>query len=176
MRVAFSEGLLADFHAGDVAQMSITYDGRKVWFDRKGYATVWVDGKSKKVHVLEWEKHNGPKPEGHDIHHRDENKANWSIENLELLTTQDHQRVHAGWIKVNGEWAKKPCTSCGEVLPLGEFYPRKGYTPSARCKRCHCQATKDWQQRNPERRKEIALKSYRKNRSNGLSEIGGQNA
>jgi hypothetical protein len=112
------------------------YDGRTIYFDKKGYAIVWVDGKNRKVHVLEWEKHNGPKPAGYIVHHKDHNKANWTIDNLQLVTQSDHLRIHAGWVMENGVWVKKPCKDCGQILPLDLFYQRKGLTPSNRCVPC----------------------------------------
>ena len=69
------------------------YNGFAIYYDKKGYATIWIHGKNKKVHVLEWEKHNGKKQEGFEIHHTDENKANWHINNLELLSNSDHQKT-----------------------------------------------------------------------------------
>ena len=68
----------------------LTYDGFNVYFDAKGYACIWLDGKNRKVHVLEWEKHNGPKPAGHDIHHKDHDKQNNDISNLELHSIPEH--------------------------------------------------------------------------------------
>ena len=112
------------------------YNGLAIYYDKKGYATVWLNGRDRKVHVLEWEKHNGEKPQGFEIHHKDENKWNWDINNLELLSNSDHQRVHAGWVKENGEWTKKPCKDCKQLLPLDNFYQRKGLTPSNRCIEC----------------------------------------
>ena len=84
------------------------YEGHKVWLDKKGYTTVWIDGKNKKVHVLEWEKHNGKKPIGYQLHHKDEDKSNWHIDNLELVTQSDHHKIHAGWLRENGKWIGKP--------------------------------------------------------------------
>lgn len=138
----------------------LKYEGRTIYHDAKGYACVWADGQDRKIHILEWEKVNGPKPNGHDIHHLDEDKGNWSLSNLQLLTHSDHQRVHAGWVMVDGEWKEKPCTSCGGIFALADFYQRKGYTPSAKCKKCHLEMTKDWAKRNPEKRKEISLAHY----------------
>lgn len=110
----------------------------KVFYDRKGYATIWLGGKNKKVHILVWEYYNGKKPDGYDIHHKDHNKANYNIENLELLSKSDHFKTHAGWIKENNEWVAKPCSYCGKIKKLKEFYARKtANTPSARCKKCH---------------------------------------
>lgn len=136
------------------------YMDRTVYFDRKGYPIVWINGRNCKIHILEWERLNGPKPKGHDIHHRDGNKGNWAISNLELLTKQDHQRLHAGWIKEGGLWVAKPCTACRAILPLEAFYPRKGYTPTALCKPCHCAATEKWANKNPAKRKLIASRWY----------------
>lgn len=132
------------------------FEGHAIYPDSKGYACIW-QRRDIKLHVLIWERANGPKPAGHDIHHRDENKANFDLDNLELLTCADHQRLHAGWVKdAEGAWIAKPCTQCHEVLPLHSFYPRKGYTPSAKCKRCHNEAAKQWSARNPEKRREIS--------------------
>ncbi len=41
-----------------------------------------------------WEKHNGPIPDGYDIHHKDENKENDKIENLELRESYEHREWH----------------------------------------------------------------------------------
>lgn len=53
-----------------------------------------VSGKRLAVHRLEWEKYNGPIPEGYIIHHKDENRANWSITNLELMSKSYHRSYH----------------------------------------------------------------------------------
>lgn len=139
------------------------YSGKKVYYDKKGYAIVWVDGKNKKVHVLEWEKHNGQKPDGYDIHHKDENKANWQIENLMLVSRSDHYKIHAGWIMENGVWTKKPCKDCKQLIPLDQFYQRKGLTPSNRCKPCSSTYFKNrGTEEYREKRKEY-MKSYYQN-------------
>lgn len=117
---------------------NIYYDGRKVHIDAKGYPCVWFRNRRKRVHIVEWEKHNGSKPKKHDVHHVDMDKMNWNISNLQLLNKYDHQKTHAGWIKTNGEWSHKPCNNCKRILPLSEFYKRKGMTPTALCKKCHC--------------------------------------
>jgi endogenous inhibitor of DNA gyrase (YacG/DUF329 family) len=46
------------------------------------------------MHRAVWKSHYGPIPEGCGIHHRDENKANNSIENLELLPLAAHASLH----------------------------------------------------------------------------------
>lgn len=114
------------------------FEGFGVWSDAKGYPCIWIDGKSIKVHVYVWERSHGIKPVGFDVHHIDFDKSNYSEGNLELVSKSDHLRIHVGWVKdEGGMWSDKPCTRCGKVLPLGDFYPRKGHTPSALCRVCH---------------------------------------
>ncbi|MDR2874289.1 MAG: HNH endonuclease [Methanobrevibacter sp.] len=47
--------------------------------NEKGY-------KNKKLHRLIWEEVNGPIPKGYFIHHKDENRMNNDIENLEIMS------------------------------------------------------------------------------------------
>ena len=70
-----------------------TYDGKKVYMNGK-YPAVYVDEKNQHVHRLEWMKHFGEIPSGYIIHHKDEDKTNWSIDNLELLTRSEHVLQH----------------------------------------------------------------------------------
>lgn len=119
----------------------LTFEGQGVWLDKKGYATIWLNGKNIKLHVLVWERAFGKKPRGYQIHHRDNNKANFSLDNLLLVNQSEHFRIHAGWIKTGGEWSHKPCNRCNKTLPLTSFYERKGLPPTALCKPCHCIVT-----------------------------------
>ena len=64
-------------------------------------------------HVLVWEQHNGPIPEGYQIHHIDGDKSNNSIENLQLVSALDHKRILEGCKLIDGEWYK-PCSVCNE--------------------------------------------------------------
>ena len=113
------------------------YQERSIHDNGKGYPAISIDGKERTVHKLVWEKENGYVPTGYQIHHKDFDKWNYDILNLEILTQSDHQRVHAGWIKKNREWHSKPCRICDDVLPLGDFYQRRtANTPAAVCKKC----------------------------------------
>ena len=112
------------------------YKGYKIYYDKKGYPCIWLNGRDNKVHILVWEKQNRIKPKGYDIHHKDFDKSNYHIENLELLSFSDHKKVHANWIRIKGKWIAKPCKDCKNVLPLGAFYQRKGLTPSNNCINC----------------------------------------
>lgn len=143
------------------------FDGVSVYEDAKGYKFIWLDGKGVRLHVLVWERVNGAKPKGNEIHHIDGDKGNYDLSNLQLLTHSAHQRVHAGWIMTDGEWSHKPCTGCGDVLPIEQYYPRKGMTPAPKCKSCHCKQTKQWALNNPEKRRRIALDHYYRTKKAG---------
>lgn len=142
-----------------------TFEGFTVWTEPKGYKVIWLGGKAIKLHVYIWERENGPKPDGHDIHHKDFDKGNFALSNLELLSKSDHQKVHARWIKTGDVWTHKPCTACGLILPLTDYYKRKGLTPHPKCKSCHCKVTRKWAISNPEKRKAIANSWYHRNKN-----------
>ena len=46
------------------------------------------------LHRVIWESVNGPIPEGHEIHHKDEDFLNNDISNLECLTAKAHAQIH----------------------------------------------------------------------------------
>ena len=71
----------------------IIYDGMKVYMNG-GYPAVYLNGKNAHIHRLEWMKHNGDIPVNCIIHHKNENKLDWSIENLELLDRAIHIKKH----------------------------------------------------------------------------------
>jgi hypothetical protein len=63
----------------------------------RGYAVKKVGGRKGKVlyvHRMEWERVNGPIPEGHLIHHRDGNRLNNDISNLECVSARTHLNHH----------------------------------------------------------------------------------
>lgn len=119
----------------------ITRNARKtrrgpICFDRCGYPVIHRNGKKIPLHIYVWDSENGPKPDGMDIHHRDGNRENFDISNLELMTKSDHKRIHKGWIRVGGIWIAKPCSGCGRILPLDHFYPSQGIIARGKCKDC----------------------------------------
>jgi hypothetical protein len=133
----------------------------KIWHDHKGYPCIWIDRKEIKLHVYIWEKVNGNKPKGYEIHHKDFNKYNYLLENLGLMTNSDHRRIHAGWISENGKWIKKPCNQCKRILPLKDFYyiqTRK--IESNYCKVCH---NKIMSERNLQPKNIDKIKIYKRN-------------
>ena len=139
-----------------------TFEGFGVYSDSKGYPCIWLDGRSVRIHVFLWERVNGPKPLRHVIHHKDHDKSNYSLANLQLVTESDHRRIHAGWVQENNEWTAKPCTKCHRVLPLTSFYARVGHTPTALCKPCFNQVSAARNRTIPERRRIYNQRWYAK--------------
>lgn len=67
---------------------------KKFYLDKqKGY---WISTTSPKIraHVWVWINSRGSIPKGCHIHHRDGNKSNNSIENLELMSQSEHLKLH----------------------------------------------------------------------------------
>lgn len=80
-------------------------------------ARVRINGVYKLVHVIVWERVNGPKPPGMQIHHRDGDPFNNALENLQLVTPTEHKRIHGGCVLRDGVWWK-PCTDCKAFKPI----------------------------------------------------------
>src|SRR5271166_2148882 len=100
----------------------------------KGYRRITVDGRQRMEHVLVWERANGAIPEGFQTHHKNENKLDNRLENLELVDALTHKRIHSGCYLVDGQWIK-PCRECGKHKPVDQFYPRRDGITAA-CKSC----------------------------------------
>lgn len=47
------------------------------------------------IHILVWEAFKGSIPEHYVVHHKDHNKHNNNIDNLELLSDTEHKRMHS---------------------------------------------------------------------------------
>ena len=97
---------------------------------------VVLDGREFE-HRAVWEAVHGPIPEGCQIHHKNENRTDNRIENLECLTVGEHKRLHAGWIRnESGEFVAKKCKTCGAIRPLSEYYVNYRKEHFIACKAC----------------------------------------
>lgn len=67
------------------------------------------------VHRAVYELFKGSIPPGYHVHHKDHNKDNNSIDNLELIEAKQHLSEHALGRKQNKEWVKK------RTKPKSEF-------------------------------------------------------
>lgn len=73
----------------------IELDGFKFYkYEENGYFNGYVNGKRIRLHRYVWEKHNGEIPKGYHIHHKDHNKFNNDISNLELISASEHEKSH----------------------------------------------------------------------------------
>lgn len=91
--------------------------------------------RTRRLHREVWAHHHGPIPPGHDVHHRDEDRGNNEICNLELLSHAQHKRHHYKPIP-QPDWSQRPthvvpCADCGRPLE------RKRPGALARCSKCH---------------------------------------
>ena len=106
----------------------------------KGYVRYRTDSNKRlrMEHDLVWEEHYGEIPQGMQIHHKDFDKTNNNIENLQLVTPLEHKRLHSGCILKEGIWYKK-CKVCGEYKPCTEeyWYFSRGWISGRTCKRCY---------------------------------------
>lgn len=104
----------------------------------QGYRSVFVDGKRMLEHRHVMGQHLGRKLKPTEIvHHKDENKLNNAIGNLEIVTRKSHKELHnpAG---LRTE-THKECRKCGRIKPRADFYRknapgRDSHRP--RCKTC----------------------------------------
>lgn len=72
------------------------FNGYKFVKDKKTgyYLSGNINGKRYRLHRYIWEFYNGTIPKGYDIHHIDHNKDNNNIDNLELLSKEEHIEKH----------------------------------------------------------------------------------
>ena len=71
-----------------------------------GYYHAHYGSTTKLLHRVVWEKYNGSIPDGYHVHHKDKNKDNNDISNLELIDKYTHLAEHG---KINFENNKEKC-------------------------------------------------------------------
>jgi hypothetical protein len=73
------------------------------------------------------------------VHHKDENKKNNAIENLELMSKSDHVRHHN--IEKGNARVKTKCPNCNVDMDIGkgQFFIQKGCSFTACSPRCRGQ-------------------------------------
>ena len=88
------------------------YQFVRIWNSDKKYRTHYV-------HRLVWETFVGPIPEGLQINHKDENKCNNSLENLEVMTPKQNMNYGTRTVRI-GRSLSKPIAkidiATGEIL------------------------------------------------------------
>lgn len=113
---------------------------------QRGYLCehVIVNGKTthRPVHRRVWEEANGPIPEGHVIHHRNGDRLDNRLENLECILRAAHPSRH----RTRSDETHRMCGACEQRLPHAEFW--KG---QKRCKTCSRASRDAWAAEHPER-------------------------
>ena len=80
------------------------------WFKGKRYRNKYCF-----EHHLVWEQYNkSPVPDGYIVHHKDGNKFNNNIENLELMTRAEHAKLHG--VQTLKKIAIVKCPVCGKIF------------------------------------------------------------
>ena len=107
------------------------FNGIKYGITPQGYfrATLREHSSKKNIsrlHRAIWSYHNGDIPEGHDIHHKDENKSNNDISNLACMKHKHHS-IHHLDISLGKSWYEKPektyvCSYCGKLFESVHAY------------------------------------------------------
>jgi hypothetical protein len=83
-------------------------------------------GRMVRQHRQVWQRHRGPIPPGWHVHHRDGNKANNRIGNLEALSPKDHARIHSEEVR---ERSRKNAATQNR-LPDGRFATGRRTAPT----------------------------------------------
>jgi hypothetical protein len=143
----------------------MTKDRQRRWLGSDGYPQVKLDdGSIVGEHRLVWEEAHGPIHPGYQIHHRNHDRADNRLSNLECVDTVTHKRLHVGHRRVGEVW-HKTCTKCGIEQPDSDF-PTKRYRDGIRMTRGNC--------RECERERQRAKKGYVGERNGGASSMFGK--
>ena len=85
---------------------AVIFNGYKYYKQKTGYYQIAETYKRKqlgierRLHRAIWKFYNGDIPKGYQVHHKDENKDNNDISNLELLSASEHAKLHSRRAKI----------------------------------------------------------------------------
>lgn len=95
---------------------------------RRPYAKTKVGGRTIDVHVKVWTDAHGPVPPGRVVHHKNHNKRDNRLENLQLMTHEEHSRHH------NDKHPRvRECGACGDSYEPPSTHRGRSRTCSPAC-------------------------------------------
>lgn len=105
----------------------------------KSYKCIWVNGKLIRLHRYLMEKHLGRKLLPTEIvHHKDGNKHNNDLSNLEITNRSDHARYHMTGIVRPLNGGVKKCVDCGCEKYLSPYtYNNTRQNGKYKCRSCY---------------------------------------
>lgn len=95
----------------------------------KPYKNIKRGGRTHSEHKYVWEQANGPVPPGYVVHHKNHVKRDNRLENLQLMTFEEHSRHH------NDKHARiKTCVICEELFEPPAAKRARNQTCSPECR------------------------------------------
>lgn len=85
------------------------------------YKKVWYKNRQAWKHRVVWEEKNGVIPKGYQLHHKDGNKENNRISNLECLSRAEHRAIHTKELRKR----KFSCKICSKDFKSGSYLTPK---------------------------------------------------
>lgn len=111
------------------------YFGKTFWRQKDGY---WANNMPIHAQRWVWINHHGAIPEGMDIHHKDGNKDNNEIYNLEMLNRSEHLKRHWKQGSFNLEQRRSQLAEARKWLKTSQGRKKQGRD-----------STESWQKRRP---------------------------
>ena len=103
----------------------VVWNGKRWFVNARGY---YQDREGKQLHREVWQYHHGAIPQGYVVHHRDENRLNFDISNLELVTPKQHAAIHP-----RHEWGEDDRQRMSESLKQRWANPKAHVVKCAGC-------------------------------------------
>lgn len=92
------------------------FNGKKYYWDGHYWQSTSIKPKSR-LHRDIWVYHNGKIEQGYEVHHKDHNRHNNQIDNLECLTVKEHRAKHRQ-DSINRSKSKKHQEHLDKIRPL----------------------------------------------------------